>query len=306
MTKRYLGGLISTTAPSVGVLSAPGIYSISQQVQYQNSNTWPRNLYSFPTVYQSLITGFSGTVLYVDASIGNDTNNGTSMLTPYATVDKAQTTRTSLSTSNVMIVIRPGTYTVSVTNNGSASYAFFDISSAYYTVYVCAPGKTILNFTSGTARDGAICAFNHSSSAMYGAILNRNNNGKTLNYSTAFFNNTTTTYLGSLYNCVISEVNPNNIWAIQYDNSAAGTGKVDYCSFYVPAIGQNSYGGSASFVLTNSVFNYGYGTDLAAKTTDLTLSPAGTMTSGSATPPYVSPGTTTQGVYYGTYSWSAV
>lgn len=307
MVKRYSGGVISSTRVSPTVISASGFFGLTEQAQARGSNTWPQGLYSFPTAYASLISGFVGTIMYVDSVIGNDNNNGSSATTPYATMDKAHTVRSTLTTSTVMIVVRPGTYFVTANEAGSASWAFFDVGSAYPTVYVCAPGRTIFNFTSTAARDGALCRFSSSNSAMYGAIIRRNNGNKTLNYSTAFFNNTTTNYVGTLFNCVVSEVNANNAWAIQYDNSQAGAGKVNFCSFYVSALGQASYssplGGSTNFVLTNCVFNYGYGTDNGVHTNELILSPAGTMTDGSATPPYVSPGTTTQGVYYGTYAW---
>ena len=307
MVKRYIGGIMTAYPPTIGVNGATGFYTLSEHAQYKANNLWPTSIYSFPTAYQSLITAFSGsgTILYVDALVGNDSYNGNSILTAYATIDKANAVRAALGAVNVMIVVRPGTYSVSVTSVSSASYAFFDpANGANSTIYVCAPGKTVFNFTSGAARDGAICSFNNASSAMYGAIILRNNNGKTLNYSTAFFNNQTAGYLGTLYNCVVGETNANNKWAVQYDNGAAGTGKANNCSFYVGAAGQPSYGGSTSLTLTNCVFNYGYGTDNGTHNNELVLSPTGTMTSGTAFPPYVSPGTSTQGVYGGTYAWS--
>jgi hypothetical protein len=302
MVKRYTGGVISGTKASISVLSSSGFFNLAEQAQAKSSNTWPMPIYTFPTVYASLISGFVGTIIYVDSSIGNDNNNGSSYITPYATIDKAHTIRATLTTTNVMIVVRPGTYSVAVMSpSGSSSSALFDVANGS-TVYVCAPGKTIINFTSNANRDGSLCHFGKSASAVYGAIIRRDNAGKTLNYSTAFFNNTTATYLGTLYNCAISEVNANNAWAIQYDNGATGTGKADYCSFYVLAAGQSSYGGSTSLTVSNSTFNYGYGTDNGIHTNELTLT-SHNMTSESATPPYVSPGTTTQGVYYGTYAW---
>jgi hypothetical protein len=302
MVKRYAGGVISGTKLTPTVLSASGFFNLAEQLQASASNTWPKPIYTFPTTYASLISGFVGTVLYVDSSIGSDNYNGTSYLTPFATVDKAHTVRATISSTNTMIVIRPGTYTVATMNpTTSSSAAFFDYPASL-TTYVCAPGKTILNFTSGANRDGSVACFYQSTSAIYGAIINRNNNGKTLNYSTAFFNNTTSTYLGTFYNCVVSEVNANNAWALQYDNAATGSGKATNCSFYNLAAGQASYGGSASFTLTNCAFNYAAGTDNGVHTNDLILS-SHNMTSGSANPPYVSPGATNQGVYYGTYAW---
>lgn len=303
MVKRYAGGVITSNKPSLSVLSATGIFSLAEQAQAKTTNTWPTPIYTFPAAYNSLITSFVGTVIYVDASIGSDSNTGSSITTPYATIDKAHAVRSTLPTSNVMIVVRPGTYNVTLSGASLGSWAFFDFAGGR-TVYVCAPGQVIFNYTaSATYRDVGLCKFSLTTSAVYGAIINRNNGGKTLNYSTAFFNNTTVGYVGSMVNCAISEVNANNTWAVQYDNSAAGTGSATNCSFYNLATGLGSYGGSASLTLTNCAFNYGYGTEPGTHTNELILT-SHNMTSGSATPPYVSPGTTTQGVYYGTYAWA--
>ena len=41
MTKRYPGGYITKTAPTVSTTSAPGIWTMEQQAAYQKAGTWP-------------------------------------------------------------------------------------------------------------------------------------------------------------------------------------------------------------------------------------------------------------------------
>ena len=119
-------------------------------------------------------------------------------------------------------------------------------------------------------------------------------------YAVAFFNNTTSNFYGSLYNCAIVETNANGNWSLQYDNGANMTGKVYNCSFYVTEGSSGDYSGGTSFVVDKSVFNWTYTPTYANVANSLVLT---NHDMNSTT--YVSPGTTTQGVYYGTYAWPA-
>ena len=48
MTKRYPGGYITKTPPTVSTSSAPGIWTMEQQAAYQKAGTWP---FGGPFVY---------------------------------------------------------------------------------------------------------------------------------------------------------------------------------------------------------------------------------------------------------------
>lgn len=256
----------------------------------------------FGGAYATLLSGFSGTKIYVNAATGSDTtNNGLSANTPFATITKAHTYRGTLAGgTTVMIIVYPGSYTLtSDYSSGSGSAPIYD--GGYGTTYVCAPGAVTISFTVGADRDGGF--FNlGSSSSVYGAILRRNNNGKTTAYSTSIINNTTLTFGANIYNCVFVETNANNAWSLDYDNGGAGSGSVNNCSFFVGATGLNDWTSSASLSFVNCAFNYSYGSSGTTKTNPLVLA-SHNMTDGSASPPYVSPGATNQGVYYGTYTW---
>lgn len=298
---------MSPTQLSISVLGASGMFSTTDYLT--RSSAWPAIAYSFPSAYASLISSFVGTKIYVDSVLGNDNNNGTSPYTPFATITKAHTYRDTLAANtNCAIAIAPGAYTMApYYDNGTTSAVLSDYSTTLTTsrptTYICAPGKVVISWTSSASRDGCAVTFANSTSNVYGAIFVRNNGGKTTSYSTAFFNNTTSAGSGGkFYNCVFSEVNANNNWSIMYDNAASAIGYVYNCSFYVQAAGLSDYSSGPNFVLTNCVYNWAY-TSSTTNTTPLILS-SHNMNSSVTSPIYSSPGTSTQGVYYGTYSWS--
>jgi hypothetical protein len=41
MTKRYTGGVISSSLPTVNAAGASGVFLLSQQADYQSRNAWP-------------------------------------------------------------------------------------------------------------------------------------------------------------------------------------------------------------------------------------------------------------------------
>jgi len=41
MTKRYTGGVVSSSLPTVNSAGASGVFLLSQQADYQSRNAWP-------------------------------------------------------------------------------------------------------------------------------------------------------------------------------------------------------------------------------------------------------------------------
>lgn len=284
---------------TISTSTTGGIYTADDQRIIRTSNNWPRFPGTFPTAYKSLINSFSGTKIYVSQVNGDDSYSGLSTVSPFATFDKAMTYRKTLTTVNVMIIVYAGSYTATPYSTANLGVIMSDISSTYSTVVVCMPGETILNWNAGSIRDAGIADFNSSNSALYGAILKRDNNGKTTNYSTAFSH---MAQLGPFYNCVLQETNANNNWSLVYNNLGTVTGPMNYCTFAVNKASPGDYASTASQVFNNCLYNYTYTSTGAGTSTqnnpvilsghdlDFTTYRAGAMAGA--------------GVYYGTYSWS--
>ena len=161
--------------------------------------------FNFPLVYQALIDGFSGTKKYIDGVNGSNSNNGDTVNTAYATIDYAITANTSATAT--MFVIAEGTYTMTAVSTGN-SLAIRD--GGNHREFLCQPGSVVIQWTANTAdRDSPITQFTNTNSKIYGGILKRNNNGRTANYSVAYYKGQS---LGNFYNCVFSETNANNAW----------------------------------------------------------------------------------------------
>ena len=249
--------------------------------------------YGFPDSYNSIVTG-SASVKYVSAS-GSDSNNGNTVTTPYLTIAQALSATSGTATS-VTIVILAGTYNISATSGGTGCYCISDGGNPR--LFVCSAGQVTIVCTDATgSRDFSPLNFANSSSAIYGAIIKRNNSGRTLPYATAFFNDETVSFKGYAYNTVFQETNSNNTWTIQYDNGGNSTGKVYNSTFYNGANGAGDYSGAAGLVITDSVFNTTYGSSSATYTGVLTSQTVNATT-------YVTTGVTTKGVYSGTYAWN--
>lgn len=281
------------------VFYAGGIYQIEDQRLAKSTGLWPKVL---PPAYEALIQGFSGTKLIVDALVGNDANNGITL--PFATVDAAIAKRNTLTTSNVMIVIKAGTYTVTPQVSGFGSYILNDISSTYSTIVVCDPGRVILQWNAGTTRDAGTVTFQSTNSAVYGAIFKRDNNAKTTTYTVAFCNSESTKQLGPLYNCVWQETNANGNWSLVYNNGNTVTGTINNCTFAVTEASLGDYTSAANQVFNNCLYNWTYTSTGAGTSTQ--NNPVILSSHDLSFTTYSSPNAAGSGVYYGTYAWPAL
>jgi len=250
--------------------------------------------YNFPDTYSTLVSDFVGTVKYV-ASTGSNSNDGSSVSTPYLTIDYAYSQTSA--TANVMFVVLQGTYTMTALSvSGSNSGVLRDGGNKR--VFVCCPGRTIIQWTASTAdRDCSMAQFTNAGSAVYGAILKRNNNGRTTSYTVAYFRSYDGALKGNFYNCVFSETNANNAWTYQYDNYGAANFAIRNCTFYNGAAAGASYSGGTGALTIDSVFN----TTCATVGTETSVLKSQTVNATT----YVTTGVSTAGVYSGTYSWSA-
>lgn len=249
----------------------------------------------FPEVSRNFVNSFSGTIKYVDADNGSNSNGGDTISAAYQTIEYAQSQTSAISTA-VMYVINPGTYTVTPVTSGSSSAAIYDGNLPR--IFFCAPdGRVVIQWTAGTPRDAPIVNFQNAGSAVYGAVFLRNNAGKTLNYSVAMFNGSTGYTQGDFYNCVFRETNANGNWSLQYDNSSVNNSTVNNCSFYTIENGDSDYSGGTGLVLNNCAFNYTYGAGSAVKNNTVinqTIDP---------TSYELTVDNSTYGVYSGTYAW---
>lgn len=291
MLRRYRGGYISATKKTTTLSSASGMFNLAYQAS--NSANWPG--LNNPA-YQQLIDNFIGTRYYISPT-GSDTNSGLNESAPLATYNQFRAL-TSAITSSVMCIFLQGTYSLStIVSNASFSECCFTDEN-YQRVFVCkTPNATIFNWTADNGkRDCAPFYFRNINSAFYGGIINRNNNGRTLNYSTAFFNQSTVGFAGKVYNTVIAEVNANAKWSLSYNNASwSGTQGAYYCTFAVGAAALGSYSGTATFPGDYCAGNY-------SVTNSFPLFTNYVNANGSMNPTtYQIAGTS--GVYNGTYAW---
>lgn len=249
------------------------------------------NTYSFPDAYESLVDAFTGTIKYISASTGSNSNTGNSVGSPYLTIDYALA-QNSTSTPT-MFVILEGTYTLTATSINGSSVGLTD--GGNHREFVCAPGKVIIQHTaSGADRDSAIFHFANTSSKIYGAIIKRNNNGRTTNYTVAYFRMGSAK--GNFYNCVFSETNANNTWSYQYDNDGLNNLAVRNCTIYNLAAPGSNYTNAGTCLTIDSVFN----TTVTTGGTETNVLKSQTVNGTT----YVTTGVTTAGVYSGTYAWN--
>lgn len=254
--------------------------------------------YNFPDAYDSLVDVFSGTIKYISASTGSNSNTGNSATAAYLTIDYALAQNTSATPT--MFVILAGTYIVTP-QAYSSSYATFALGDNNNTrVFVGAPGAVKIQFTTASGYGPYIADFRNSSSACYGIIFERNNGGKTLNYEAALFCGTSSVgnLEGNFYNCGFTETNGNNTWSLQYDNSTTITSQINNCTFKFGGAGASDYTGSSGLVFNNSVFNQASPTTNSIKNS--------TLFSQTVDAAYVTTGVTTAGVYSGTYAWNGL
>jgi hypothetical protein len=258
------------------------------------------SLSNFPLAHQNFILSFSGTVKYVDIVNGSDSNNGDTSTTAYRTLEHAQSTTSAINTA-VMYVIFPGTYNLTAVAvsgpQGPSSAAFLDGNLPR--TFFCAPdGQVVFQWTAGTQRDGCMVSLQNASSAVYGGVFKRNNNGKADSYAVAMFNGTTAYCQGDFYNCVFIETNANGNWSLHYDNSSANNATVNNCTFVTIENGIGDWSSaSAGLVLNDCAFNYTYGAGSAVKN-----NPVINQTID-ATSYELAVNNSTYGVYSGTYAW---
>ena len=252
--------------------------------------------YNFPNAYDDLVDAFTGTIKYISASTGSNSNTGNSASTAYLTIDYALAQNTSATAT--MFVILAGTYTVTPQAYGNlyATFALGDNNNQR--VFVGAPGLVKIQFTSAGGYGPYPADFKNSNSACYGIIFERNNGGKTASYEVALFCGTPSVGAseGNFYNCGFTETNANNAWSLQYDNNNTISSQVNNCTFKFGGTGTADYTGGAGLVFNNSVFNQAIPTSSSTKNT--------TLASQTVNASYVTTGVTDRGVYSGTYAWN--
>jgi hypothetical protein len=234
----------------------------------------------FPAAYNALINNFSGTKIYVKTT-GNDSNAGTSESAPKATIQGA----TSAASTGSMIVVYPGSYTISNTHT-------MVTDSDKNLQIVCSPGRVKLSGTNTVDRDFHCFGLGNNSSKLYGLIMERNNNGRTDSYMNAFMRWLTN---GEAYNCVFREVNASGRFSMHYDNENTSSWLAEGCLYIGSTWLGNYSGGSQSATRYSASNNSGW--------------TAGGVFTGNQKPVTIasdwSVGSTAYGVYYGTYAWTA-
>lgn len=257
-----------------------GIFNIDEAQLLSRQGNWGGS--SFPANYLSLISTFS-TVVQV-----------------YNYTDLYNAVQAASGVTTTAIVLNRGTYSLSLGESllvdlgGTGSSSLLgDLNKPIK--FICAPGQVTLEWTaSSNSRDGPMFYFENSESAIYGAYFKRNNNGKTLTYSTSITRGPGGA--GAIYNCVFGETNSNNTWSRNYAPSP-NTYSINYCSIYVGGNGLSDFHNSAAASYNYCVCNYTKGTG-----TTPWLNSAENVVYNSD---FTITGNSTQGVYNGTYAWDS-
>ena len=254
---------------------------------------------NFPTAYTTLINTYStSNQIWVDSVNGNDSNSGQGSNLAKKTLNSAL----SVFGSGKCIVLQSGSYTV--TNNGPGTYAERMFVWSHNGIIVCNPGYVTIGEVSDLGnRDNHIFGMQSSNAAIYGAIIERNNNGRTNNYSTALWGYDSDASYGKVYNCVIREINANGIASHVYDNTTAGDGSIYNCLIDV-SNWTSSYSCGGANVTQNTALTSSNSFSLCGSSSSVvnsatyTTSPQGTLY-------YLSShSNSSYGVYSGTYSWT--
>lgn len=290
MSRAINGGVIGQLSiPTLD--NAKGMWDINTHTLYKKNLSWPQpSLPGFTSSYQTLINDYTGPKYFINATTGNDSNNGTSQSTPWQTYTKF---RTTVGATAAMVIFLEGTYALSsLAGGGDSAVCMVDQGGAKK--IVCAPGrvKFTWNATSG-GRDRPFFYFTSTGTVVYGGKFVRTTN-VTEAYSAAFFTNSASinSFRGSCYNCAFEETT--NYWAFGYANEGwtAGT-TISQCTFRAPTNALADYSGSTAMTILNCA-----GRTLTTYST-VTNYYGGTP----ADQTYVVAGATNQGVYYGTYAW---
>lgn len=258
-----------------------GVYSVTESFYLEKSNTW--NSFAFPIAYSNLINTFSDIVYVTNYNDLKTAVNNASSNTPTAIVVGAGY-YTSLDTSGLL---------VDQTSTG-ASAMIGDLGKPIS--FICSPGQVVFDWISTlVSRDGPMFYFTNPSSAIYGAYLKRNNNGKTNTYSVSFTRGPGGR--GILQNCILGEYNANGNWTRNYAPSGTQDYQINYCSIYVNENGSGDFSSSATASYNYCVCNYARGTG-----TTPWLNSAENVTYNTD---FSITGNSTQGVYAGTYAWDS-
>jgi hypothetical protein len=160
---------------------------------------------------------------------------------------------------------------------------------------VCSPGRVKITGTNAVDRDFFCVRLGHSSSKLYGLIMERNNGGRLENYMTSFmsWSDPGALNVGQVYNCVFREVNANGRFSMHYDNNNVASWLVDGCLF-IGSTWTGNYSGGGYTTTRNSASN------------NSSWTTSGTFT-GNQKPVTIGSnwtvGSTAYGVYSGTYAW---
>jgi len=255
------------------------------------AGTWPAN-------YANLISNFTGTKYYVNASIGSNSNSGLAINQSKSTIDNA----IQAAASGSMIIISPGSYS----HNTSGDMAESSYNNCVITDYnkdlqiVFAPGQTTLSGTNSGSRDYHISSIRNTNSKVYGAIFLRDNGGRIEPYMTAFLGfsagESGKIASGTFYNCVFREINGNGRHSMHYDNGAPpGNARwtVEGCAFIGNTWLANYSGGNSTTARYCAAQSSSW---------DIAGTKVGNAVGKSFNASYQTD-STNYGVYYGTYSW---
>ena len=253
----------------------------------------------FPSAYQTLIDGYSaGNTRYYDIANGNDSNTGQTEAT--AKKNLGTDLNSWLGGSSRIAILMPGTYPI--TPNGPGSYGIRMFAWDTNSKLVCAPGRVTITGVAPSGRDFHIFGMRNDNAGIYGAIIQRNNGGRSTNYNTAMWGYDANWTSGDVYNCVVEEVNGNYNMSHVYDNTGGGNRYMER-STMIGGMGTAYTCGASvanNIALTSSAHNFCGNTNNAKTSINYGTSPSGF-------PYYITNNTSdnsTYGVYGGTYAWT--
>jgi len=267
-------------------------------------------LEDFPIEYLKIIDSHIGQVRYISATKGSDSNDGLTPSTPYQTLEYARAQTNSI-TTRVLFVVGAGTYTpppVRIDANINAQIYTDTVTSTRHRTLLCAPGKTIISWTSPNAantiingRDAPAVPYIGTLGLAYGAIFLRDNGGRTVNTSVAFFRSTQA-WEPKFENCVLREANVNQSWSLNFDVARNSLLKANNCTFYTTANALLNFSSSSTLRIANSVFARAWSSTVTTGTLPTFVNTVNMQTVDPVT--YVTTGQTIRGVHSGTYSWT--
>lgn len=258
----------------------------------------------FPTNYQTMIDGYpNSNRRYYDPVNGNDSNNGQTPETAKQNVGSDMNSFLNSATDRVAILL-PGVHTVITDGPGSYGGRMFQWNTN--SRCIGSPGQTIVRNAAtgggGDARDMHVFGMRDGNAHVIGLIIERDNEGRGNNYSRAMWGYDANYSSGTIYNCVIREVNSNRTMSHIYDNGNSGDREMYYCTIDATMEGAYSCGTSTAgnCAFTHSSHNF------CGTTNNATLNVSFQDSPSSAFPYYLTSGTNANssfGVYGGYYAW---